>query len=65
MNLFRLQLTFSNRIIEVISYDGDRAEAVRQEALSKLVEYAVAHGVKYFVIEGLSKPNKVRSNVRK
>jgi len=37
----------------------------RQETLSKLVKYAVAHGVKYFVIEDLSKPNKIKGKVRK
>ncbi|RLE95836.1 MAG: hypothetical protein DRJ96_07850 [Thermoprotei archaeon] len=42
-----------------------RAGAIRQEALSKLVEYAVAHGVKYCVIEDLSKPSKIRGKIRK
>ncbi|ADB58198.1 IS200/IS605 family element transposase accessory protein TnpB [Archaeoglobus profundus] len=50
---------------EVINYDKNKSRAIRQDALSKLVEYAVSHGVKYFVIEDLSKPNNIRGNVRK
>ncbi len=50
---------------EVINYNEDRSRAIRQEALSKLVEYAVSHGAKYFVIEDLSRPNSIRGKVRK
>ncbi|RLF22973.1 MAG: hypothetical protein DRN15_07520 [Thermoprotei archaeon] len=53
------------RFPEVVNYDKDKSRAIRQEALSKLVEYAVSHGVKYFVIEDLSKPNKIRGKIRK
>ena len=48
---------------EVINYSRGRARAVRQGALSKLVEYAPSHGVKYFVVEKLSRPDKLRGKV--
>jgi len=50
---------------EVVNYDKDKSRAIRQGALSKLVEYAVSHGVKYFVVEKLSRPNSIRGKVRK
>ena len=50
---------------EVVNYSEDKSRVIRQEALSKLVEYAVSHGVKYFVIEDLSRPNSIRGKVRK
>jgi len=50
---------------EVVNYDKDKSKAVRQEALSRLAAYAVAHGAKYFVIEDLGRPRKIKGNVRK
>jgi len=50
---------------EVVNYDKDKSRVLRQRALSKLVEYAVSHGAKYFIIEGLSRPNSTRGKVRK
>jgi len=50
---------------EVVNYNRDKSRAIRQESLSKLVEYAVSHGVKYFVVEELSKPDNLRGRVRK
>jgi len=50
---------------EVVNYNRDKSKAIRQESLSKLVEYAVSHGVKYFVVEELSKPDNLRGRVRK
>ena len=50
---------------EVVNYSEDKSRVIRQEALSKLVEYAVSHRVKYFVIEDLSRPNSIRGKVRK
>ncbi len=37
-------------------FPKEKAKAVRQEAVAKLVKYAREHGVKYYVIEKLSKP---------
>lgn len=50
---------------EVVNYGEDKSRVIRQEALSKLVEYAVSHGVKYFVVEELSRPKSIRGKVRK
>ena len=50
---------------EVVNYSKGKSTATRQEALSKLVKYAVSHGVKYFVIEGLARPNNIRGKARK
>ncbi len=50
---------------EVINYDRNKSRAIRQEALSKLVTYAVSHGVKYFVVEDLNKPERIRGKIRK
>ena len=48
----------SERFPEVTShgYPRDKARAVRQEALAKLVKYARDHGARYYVIERLSRP---------
>ncbi len=37
-------------------FSRDKARTVRREAVAKLVKYAREHGVKYYVIEDLSKP---------
>jgi len=50
---------------EVINYPREKARVIRQEAICKLVKYATTHNVKYFVIEELKKPNKIRGKVRK
>ena len=50
---------------EVVNYNRDKSRVIRLESLSKLVEYAVSHGVKYFVVESLSKPDNLRGKVRK
>jgi len=48
----------NERFPEITShgYPRDKARAVRQEALAKLVKYARGHGVRYYVIERLSRP---------
>ena len=48
---------------EVVNLPKEKAEAVRREALAKLVKYASEHGVKYFVIEALSRPRDISGNV--
>ena len=50
---------------EAINYDKNKAKAIRQEAIVKLIKYAVAHGVKYFVIENLEKPSIIKGKIRK
>ncbi len=61
----RLRDTKNVHFAETVNYDKDKSKTVRQRALSELVAYAVAHGVKYFVIENLSKPRKIKGNLRK
>jgi len=46
-------------------FPKDRAETLRQEAIAKLVKYARDHGVKYYVIEKLSKPRAKGSKTSK
>jgi hypothetical protein len=41
------------------------SESMREEALAELVKYAVAHGVKYLVVENLERPRKVKGKVGK
>ena len=43
-------------------FPRNKAKAIRQEALSRLVKYAREHGVRYFIVEKLEKPKtKTRS----
>jgi hypothetical protein len=39
------------------------SESMRREALAELVKYAVAHGVKYLVVENLERPRRVEGKV--
>lgn len=41
------------------------SESMREEALAKLVKYAVTHGVKYLVVEDLERPRRVKGKVGK
>ncbi len=66
MSILTEELDIKNaRFSRVVNYDEAKSKVIRQEALSKLVEYAVAHGVKYFAIEDLSRPNTISGKVRK
>ena len=38
-------------------FPKDKAKIIRREALAKLVKYAREHGVKYYIIEKLTRPN--------
>lgn len=46
-------------------FPRDTAKTIRREAIAKLVKYAREHGVKYFVIEKLSKPKSKGSKKAK
>ena len=48
---------------EAIMSSREKAKALRQEALAKLVKYASNHGVNYFGIEKLSKPKNASGKV--
>lgn len=48
---------------EVANLPKEKAKIAKQEALSKLVEYTVTRGVRYFVVENLEKPNKISGKV--
>jgi len=50
---------------EVVNYDKNKSRTIRQEAPSKLVTYAVSHGVRCFVVEDLNKPQRIKGKVRK
>ncbi len=41
------------------------SKSMREEALAELVKYAVAHGVKYLVVEDLERPRRVEGKVGK
>ena len=50
---------------EVVNYPRAKAKVIRQEAVCKLVKYAVTHNVRFFVIEELKKPSKIKGKVRR
>ena len=44
-------------------FPKEKAKALRQEAVARLVKYARNHGVKYYVVENLSKPKPKGSKI--
>jgi IS605 OrfB family transposase len=50
---------------EVINLPKEKSKTIRQEALAELVRYAVAHGVRCFVVEKLHRPEKVKGKTGK
>jgi hypothetical protein len=52
---------FSN----AVNVPREVSESMREETLAELVKYAVAHGVKYLVVEDLERPRGVKGKVGK
>ncbi|PUA33933.1 MAG: hypothetical protein B7O98_00500 [Zestosphaera tikiterensis] len=48
---------------EVVTLPREKAKVIRQESLSRLLEYAVAHGVRYFAVEKLKRPSENHGKV--
>jgi len=46
-------------------FPKEKGKVIRQEKLAKLVKYASEHGVKYYVVEDLCRPNRAKGKVGK